>query len=62
VTYSLVANWQLNEGSGSIASDSSVNNNTGFLQSRLQADLIHPNATGAIEMSNRWYAALVPIL
>jgi len=39
-----------------------VDHNTGFLQAWLQADLIHPNATGATEMSNRWYAVLVSLL
>jgi len=38
-----------------------VDHYTGFSTSWL-ADGVHPNTTGATEMSNRWYAALVPIL
>jgi acyl-CoA thioesterase I len=39
-----------------------VDHYTGFLQSWLTSDGVHPNATGAAQMSSRWYAALAPIL
>jgi len=39
-----------------------VDHYTDFLESWLQGDLIHPNAAGATEMSDRWYDALLPIL
>ncbi len=39
-----------------------IDQNTGFLESWLESDQIHPNATGSNEMSNRWYNALVPLL
>ncbi len=38
-----------------------VDHHTGFSTSWL-ADQVHPNATGAAEMSNRWFDALVPVL
>ena len=39
-----------------------VDHNTGFDAANWLADGLHPNAAGAAWMSDRWYAALTPVL